>query len=118
VRNTWSFTETTWSSDIGDRLAEQANNGYLPQFVAQAFMDWIWETDGVWQSRVDEAGGRHWLGVSDSTLLIELTPSYAADSTPERFKIERYPASGGTTRAEFSMPFATATYAIDCAEDE
>ena len=118
VEHEWSFSETTWYSDIADRLAEEANSGYLPQFVGQAFFDWLSQNAGVWESRIDGAGGRHWFGVTDTTILLELTVSGASDATPTRMKIERYTASGGSTLAEFSIPSATATYAIDCAEDE
>ena len=117
VANEWSFTATTWSSDISDNLAAAANSGYLPQFVGQAFFDWIKQDDTGW-SRLIDTTDRHWFGVTDSTLLMELTASDSNDATPMRFKIERYTATDGTTRAEFSMPAITAQYAIDCAESD
>jgi hypothetical protein len=114
VEHSWSFTETTFTSDLGDRLAEAANTGYLPQYVAQSFMTWIsQDTSNLqWSSRNDLTD-RHWFGGTDRSILMEFTVG-TNDGTPERVTIDRYDGSDGSERAEFSIPAGSAYYIIDC----
>ncbi|MFH1466798.1 MAG: hypothetical protein ABIO70_20610 [Pseudomonadota bacterium] len=115
VEHAWWFTDTTWSTDIGERLAEKANDGSLPQFVGQAFGDWIEPNGETWSSRVD-GSDHHWFGANADTILIEFNYD-GREGTPYRFKIEPYIGTNGEDRAEFSYASYTATYAIDCVQE-
>ena len=118
VAHTWSFAESTWDSDIGDRLSEAANTGYLPQHVAQELRDWMTQDTStlLWSPSVHTTG-RHWTGTSNSTILLELVAKWSTnDGIATGFSIQPFENVQNNPRYEFILENSGHNYSIVCAE--
>lgn len=115
VEHSWSFSETTWASDIGEKLSEAANAGTIPQTVAQELGDWITQdTSTLTWSPTIHTNGRHWSGTSDSTILLERMAKWSTnDGIGYRFSIQPFEDSQGNERFEFINAGAQ-THSIIC----
>ncbi len=114
VANTWSFTDTSWSSDWEQREADAANSGAIDNNSTYALDGWITnDGTGFWSPTSDPLAG-YWFAATDRTVLLEM-PIANGSWMSTIWTINRYEATDGSTHAEFIMPSQMFAATTDCA---
>lgn len=115
VAHRWSFTDTLYTTDLPDRVANEANSGALPYYGAYAFNGWVWPVDeDTWEPGILTTN-RHWFGVSDRAALLEYSVN-TNDANPILFYFDRFDGTDGMRHLAIAGGGSNAN-AIDCVQD-
>ncbi len=116
VAHTWSFTDTTWTSDFAQKLADAANSGAIPEdvavFASQGYVIKDANSGSYWAEYDPFAG--YWFGATDTTVLLDVNNDNGSNSGFGAWKFTRFTASDGLTHAEFNNQATMSLAAFDC----
>ena len=113
IAHSWQFTDTLFTTDLGERVVAEANSGTLPYAGAYPFMGWVSPVDANTWTIGFLATDRHWFGVTDRAALLEVSSS-TNDGNPTAFYFDRFDGSDGVGHMAISAATGTTPFIIDC----
>ena len=114
IAHSWSFTDTLYTTDLPTVVASEANSGEIPFAAAYQFMGWVSNDGSRWSDQSIDTSDRHWFGVGETGVLLEMTVPASADGSSYAFTFTRYAGTDGTDRLRIDSGNALQAAIIDC----